>query len=269
MSTPAQEQQRVQQRAAWLADTAANALNAARVSLLQAADVTRDVDAYLRRSEQEVFELPVQAQRVQFAEEPRPFQRNAQEVADQIDQRLSAARRGIDEVRDRVGDGARALKAGRDALTELSTLPVQHDHAAMDRLSHQLNSLDRAVGNFSESIDSADRRLVGAREALDPLINSSVHVDDRQAAAARITTAAQGADTQLMQTRSGLNSLNQAFDDSHVDSHQAAAESADLARAFHAAANPTPRAAQQHQAAATEEAHKPKESEISSRLRDL
>jgi len=269
VSTPAQEQQRIQERAAWLAETAANALHSARASLGHAADVTRDVDAYLRRSEQEVFELPVQAHQVQFAEQAQPFQRNAQYLAAEADDRLRAGRRGIDEVRDRIGDGARALKAGRDALTELSQLPVQHDHAAMSRLSHQLDSLDRAVGNFSESIDSADRRLVAAREALDPLINSSMYVDDRQSAAARITTAAHGADTQLMQTRIGLNSLNEAFDDSRGDSYQAAAESADLARAFQAAANPTPRAAQQHQAAASDEAHKPKESEISSRLRGL
>ena len=61
----------MQERAAWLAETAANALHSARVSLGHAADVTRDVDAYLKRSEQEVFELPAQAHQVQFAEEAR------------------------------------------------------------------------------------------------------------------------------------------------------------------------------------------------------
>ncbi len=269
MSTPAQEQARAQERAAWLAETAFNALTAARTSLGRAADVTREVDNYLRRSEEEIFELPVQANRVQTADEPRPFQRNAQELADQADQRIRYARQGITEVRDNVADGGRALRASRDALTELSELPVQHDVAAMDRLSHQLNTLDAAVGNFTESIDNADRRLVATREALDPLVNSSGHVDNRQAAAALITDAAQSADAQLMQTRAGLNTLNEAFEDTHGDSTQATAESAELARAFHAAANPTPRAAQQHQPAAADEAHKPKDSEIASRLRDL
>ncbi|GAA1718941.1 hypothetical protein GCM10009745_79830 [Kribbella yunnanensis] len=265
MSTPAQEQQ----RAAVLADTAFRALTAARVSLGEAADTTRDVDNYLRRSEEDIFELPPQANRVREAEEPAPFQRNAQYLAGQVDDRLRAGRRGIDEVRDRLGDGARALKASREALTELSELPVEHDQAAMSRLAYQLDTLDRAVDNFGESINQADRRLVAAREAIDPLLNSSQYVDDRQATAARITNVAESLDTQLMQTRAGLRTLNEGFDDARGDANQAKGESAELAKAFHAAANPTPRADQHPQKAATDAAHKPKESEITSRLRDL
>ncbi|MFI5730216.1 hypothetical protein ACIA49_08865 [Kribbella sp. NPDC051587] len=268
MSTPAQEQQRAQERAAWLAETAANALSAARSSLGRAADVTRDVDNFLRRSEQEVFELPGQANRIAVESEPRPWVRNVQQLADQADQRVRYGQQGINEVRDRLSDGARALKAGRDALTELSELPVEHDQAAMSRLSSRIDALDRAVVDFGEGIDNADRRLVATRETLDPLINSSANVQDRDATAAGITNAAQTADSQLMHTRAGLNTLNQAFDNTQADSHHAAAESADLARAFHAAANPTPRTDQQTQPAAADEAHHPK-SDIASRLRDL
>lgn len=269
MSTPAQEQARAQAWAARLADTAFQAMAAARVALGRAADVTQEVDAYVLRSEREIFELPEQAHQVQIAEKAQPFQRNAQALAGEADQRIRYARRGIDEVRDCLGDGARALKASREALTELSDLPVQQDNAAMTRLSSQLNTLDAAVGDFTESIDNADRRLVAAREALDPLVNSSLYVDNREATAALITNAAHSADTQLMQTRAGLGTLNEGLDYARGDSTQATAESAELAKAFHAAANPTPRSAQHPQHAATDEPHKPKESELTSRLRGL
>ncbi|TDD63105.1 hypothetical protein E1263_02030 [Kribbella antibiotica] len=269
MSTPAAEQQRTQERAAWLADIAANALHSARGSLGRAAHVTQEVDNYLRRSEEELAYLPGQANQVRAAEgETRPFVRNAQHLAGTADDRIRHGQAGIAEVRNQLDQGANALRAGREALNELSTLPVQHDTAAMVRLAYKIGALDNAVQNAHHGMDEASRRLTSARDSLAPLVNGAP-TQDRESTAALINQSATAADTQLANARLGLGTLNESFATTQGDSQAAAADSADLARHFAAAANPTPSAAQQHQPAAGDEAHKPKESEIASRLRGL
>ncbi|GAA0580296.1 hypothetical protein HPO96_20180 [Kribbella sandramycini] len=260
MSTPSLEPQR---RAAELAEFAANALHDARLKLSHAADATQELNTVLRRAEDEIYELPLQASKMEATGQARPFLQNAQYVADQIDRRLENGGHLVGEIRDRLDSATTGLQAGRQALEELSRLPVEHDRELMDRLSHRISDLNTAVNSAHDGLDRANTRIGRAQESLGGLIE---HRSEPSPTFVRDTAA--DVDRDLMHTRTGVRELAEDLD-GHDPNAAATAQDAELARAFHAGAYTTAKSAQRHQPAAADEAHKPAETEITSRLRGL
>jgi chromosome segregation ATPase len=239
------------EQAALLAEQAANALAAARTSLGLAADVTDEVDNVLRRSENDIYELPAQARLVRDNEDPQRHLRIAQGAAEEIEQRLRNGQAGLVEVRDHLDQGARALDAGRQILTELEQLPGQQGEAT-DRLRSRLDGLGRAVRDAGEGVEAAGRRLADARLNIEPLIYQSRQIDDPHRTAAVIGDAGANVQNDVMVVQRRLAGLREDFEAARPNATAAAQQSAELAMAARAAMNPTPASAQRGSAGSSE-----------------
>jgi hypothetical protein len=244
MSTP-------NEQAALLAEQAANALAAARTSLGFAAEATDEVDSVLRRSENDVYELATQAELVRKTDDPQRHLRNAQGAANDIDWRIGNGQTGLAEVREHLDQGARALNAGRQFLTELEQLPGQRGEAT-NLLRSRLDGLGGAVREAGEGVEDAGRRLAAARRNIEPLIYQSRHIDDPGRTAAVIGDAGANVQHDMRVVQGGLAGLREGFEVAQPNATAAAQQSADLARAAKAAMNPTPTSAQRDSTAFSE-----------------
>jgi hypothetical protein len=227
------------EQAALLAEQAANALAAARTSLIFAAEATDNVDSILRRTENDIYELPTQARLVRDTDEPQRHLRNAQGAADEIERRIRNGQAGLVDVRDHLDQGDRALNAGRQILTELEQLPGQQGEAT-DRLRSRLDGLGRAVRDAGEGVEEAGKRLAAARRNIEPLIYQSSHIDDPRRTAAVINEAGVSVENDVMAVHRRLAGLRDDFDAARPNATAAAQQSAELAMAARAAMNPTP-----------------------------
>jgi hypothetical protein len=244
MSTP-------NEQAALLAEQAASALAAARRSLGLAADVTDEVDKVLKRSENGIDELPDHARLMRETNNPQWSLLNANRAAEVIEQRLRVGQSGIADVRDHLDQGARALDAGRQFLTELEQLPGQQGKE-LDRLRFRLDGLGRAVRDAGEGVDEAGKRIAAARRNIEPLIYPPNHIDDRHRTAAMIGNTGANVQNDVMAVRSRLAGLREDFDLTQPNATVAAWQSAELATAARAAMNPTPASAQRSSAGSSE-----------------
>jgi chromosome segregation ATPase len=225
------------EQAALLAEQAANALAAARTSLSIAADVTDEVDSVLRRSENDIYELPTQARLVRDTDDPQRHLRNAQGAAEEIERRLRNGQAGLVDVRDHLDQGARALDAGRQILTELEQLPGQQGEAT-DRLRSRLDGLGRAVRDAGEGVEQAGKRLAAARRNIEPLIYQTSRIDDPHRTAAVIGDAGANVQNDVMAVQRRLAGLREDFDTARPNTAAAAQQGAELAMVVRAATNP-------------------------------
>src|SRR3989442_1587071 len=131
---------------------------AARSSLSQAADAADAVDTALPKGEADIAVLPGQANQVRYGEEPQPHLRNAQGIADNLDDWLRKRANELNEARDHVDVSARAITTGRQSLGELEQLPGQRTEAT-EELGYRLDGLDRAVRTAGEGIDRTTQHL--------------------------------------------------------------------------------------------------------------
>jgi hypothetical protein len=239
------------EQAAQLAEQAANALAEARRSLGVAADVTDEVDKVLRRSENGIDELPAHARLMRETEDPQLRLRNAYRAAEVIEQRLRDGQAGLGDVREHLDQGARALDAGRQILTELERLPGQQGEAT-DHLRSRLDGLGRAVRDAGEGVEEAGKRLAAARRNIEPLIYAPGHIDDPHRTATVIGDTGANVQNDVMAVRRRLAGLREDFDAAGPNATAAARQSADLAVAARAAMNPTPASAQRGAAGSSE-----------------
>jgi chromosome segregation ATPase len=249
--TPAQ----VAERAAALAEMTANALNAARRSLGEAADLTDVVDNRLRDVEYGVDELSAQANRVRFAENQEEAEyplRTARYAASEVQEDLRRAQGAIYEVRDRLEQSARAIASGRTFLNELDELPGQRSEAN-DQLRYRLDAFDRAVHGAMAGAERTDWRLRAARENLEPLVNVPGTVHDQDRTAAVIREAGADATQAVDGARGGIRTLREDFDATRSEASHISQDSSELAAALRAGMNPTPPSEQTAPGAATED----------------
>ncbi|GAB2633676.1 hypothetical protein [Kribbella swartbergensis] len=257
MSTPANEMTPAQaaERAAALAEMTSNALQAARGSLGNAADLTDEVDRRLRGAENDITSVTGMANRVRYAataEDAEPILRNARQMADEIREDLRRGQRGVGEIRDYLEQGARAIAAGRSFLDELDSLPGRQSDSN-DQLRYRLAALDRAVHGAMAGAERTDWRLTAARQNLEPLLNVPGTVADQSRVAAVIQEV--GADTEkaVGDARGGLGALREDFDNTWPDAGNLAHDSAELAHAIRAGTNPTPPSARTTPGASAED----------------
>jgi len=259
MSTPADERAAlIAEHAANLADQTAYALIAVRTTLNYAADAADQVDTMLRRAENEIDELSSRASLVrtaETAEEAEPHLRLARDAANDLTDDLQRVQRGVDEVREHLEAGGRAIADGRSFLDELDSLPGQRSEAN-DQLRDRLAYLDRAVHGAMAGVDRTNWRLNQGQQNLEPLLNvpGTVHDQDRSAAVVQEV----GADTgeAIGDARGGVRLLREDLDRTRPDAWSIAQDSVELAHAVRAGTNPTPPSAQQAPAASSEQDHR-------------
>ncbi|MFG1815943.1 hypothetical protein ACGFIF_19425 [Kribbella sp. NPDC049174] len=257
MSTPADGMTPAQaaERAAALAEMTANALNTARTSLGDAADLTDVVDRRLRDVEHGVGVLSDQANRVRFAENQEEAEfplRTARYAAYDVQEDLRRAQGGIDEVRDRLEQSARSIAAGREFLNELDELPGQRSEAN-DQLRYRLAAFDRAVHGAIAGVERTDWRLRTARENLEPLVNVPGTVHDQGRAAAVIQEAGSDATQAVDGARGGIRTLREDFEATWSEASNISHDSNELADALRAGMNPTKPAEQTGPASSAED----------------
>lgn len=257
------------ERVAALTDQTAAALSAARSSLVSAGAITDHIRQGLRRSESDIADLAGQASGVRHADEPRPYLRNAQELADGIDSRMRAGQRGLSEVGDDLAQASRALAAGLQFVAELEQLP-ERQVAETEQLRQRLEVLGRAVGEAGDVAEEVGAQLGAARQNVEPLLYSSANVDDRDRTAAMITEAGTGADNDVMSVQRRLAGLSENLDNAQPQAAAAAHLGADLANTARIASNPTQAADQAKPgSAAGEDAHRHPSEPAHSAIRDL
>jgi ABC-type transporter Mla subunit MlaD len=179
--------------------------------LSSAAATAQDVKQLLRRSEPDIAELTGQAPRVRYADEPRPYLRNAQQLADDVDRRMRAGQRGLGEVGEDLAQATRALNAGRQFVAELEQLP-EREVAETEHLRQRLEVLGGAVRNATDAAEEIGTQLGVARQNVEPVLNASMHVDDRDRTAAMIAEAGTGADNDVMSVQRRLAALGEDLD---------------------------------------------------------
>jgi chromosome segregation ATPase len=246
MSTPQE------QAAAQLTDETASALVTAKIALTLAADAAQDVDAGLRRAEDEIGELAGQANRMYDSDVPDRQMMYAQEAAGEIGRRIGRGHEGLDEVRRQLGRASGALEAGRRSLGELEQVPGQQGEATT-RLRRRLDSLSEVVEAAGRGTDRAGERLAETSRDLDRLRQSPERVQDREEAADAIRRAGRNVDEGVMDVRGGLRGLQQGLEDAGSEATTAARESVELATAARAGLNPTPASAQRVSQGAAEQ----------------
>jgi chromosome segregation ATPase len=257
------------ERVAALTDQTAAALAAARSSLGSAAVTTENVRQVLRRSEGDIAELAGQATRVRYADEPRPYLRNAQELAEDVDRRMRDGQRGLGEVGDDLEQATRALDAGRQFVAELEQLP-ERQVAETEHLRQRVEALSSAVRNAGDVVQDVGARLGAARQNVEPLLESSGHVDDRDRTAAMIAQAGSGVDNDVMSVQRRLAGLSENLDHAQPQAAAAAHLGADLANTARVAANPTKASDQSKPgSAADQDPHRRTNEPAHSALRDL
>ena len=257
------------ERVAALTDQTAAALAAARGSLGAAAATTDDVRQVLRRSEGDLAELVGQGTKVSYAEEPRPYLRNAQQLADDADRRMRDGQRGLAEVGGNLEQANRALNAGRQFVAELETLP-EREVAQTEQLKQRLEVLGSAVRNAGEVVQDINGQLGAARAKVEPAVYVSSNLDDPVRTASTITQAGRGADNDVMSVQRRLAGLSENLDHAQPQAAQAAHLGADLANTARVAANPTKAADQAKPGSASDqEPHRKSTEPAHSALRDL
>jgi hypothetical protein len=239
-------------QAAYLAELTANAMAAARSRLSQAAAAAEAVDKALHKGEADIAELPGRANQVRYAEEPQPHLRNAQGIADNLDDWLRRRASELDEARDHVDVGARAIMTGRQSLGELEELPGQRTEAT-EQLRQRLDGLDRAVRTAGEGIDRTTQLLRQARTSVEPLLYAAGSVNDRDRTAAMITDVGSDLDSKVGKARGELRTLSEDLDGAQPNANVAAWQSEELATALRAGMNPTPQSAQRTSDASSEQ----------------
>jgi hypothetical protein len=260
MSTPAGERtpEQVAEHAAALTEMTANALNAARLRVANAAETTDEVDRRLRWSENDIESITAMAGRVRFAEsgeDAEPILRNARQMAYDIDDSLRKGQGGVAEIRDHLDGGARAIAAGRGFLDELDSLPG-HRSDANDQLRYRLAALDRAVHGAMAGTERTGWRLSAARQNLEPLLDVPGRVEDQARTAAVIQEVGTDAGKAVGDARGGLGTLREDFEATEPEARSIAADSEELANAIRAGSNPTRPSEQATPAASAEDPRK-------------
>jgi len=242
VSEPTPEENR--QRAALAADTAVNALSAARNSLSFAADTAVEVDKALFRSEQEIDALRSYASHVrERRDEPWRSVRSALESGQDVEERLRQAQRGLGEVRDHLEQSARAIAAGREFLDDIERVPGYRSEAT-DQLRNRLAGLDRAVHGSIAGVERTGWRLTAAQQNLKPVLEVSLSEEQRERTAATIDEVSAGVTRDVAHARGGIEVLGDNFADDRADAWNVGKDTSDLATAIRAGTNPTPQSAQ-------------------------
>ncbi len=223
-----------------LAEEAAAATAAARQSMSNAVGVADELDGLLRRCENEVDEFSHQGRLAANAEYPMRHALNARGIAEDIDGRLRSALRGLDELDGELDRAARALDAAGRAQYQLGEAPGRDPRATGSALS-RVEGLAGVVQQAKESAEGARRRIGLTRQDLRARVDQAPN-PERDRAAAELEAAGQSARDDVEYLRGRFQGARDGLDSAVPVANQAGYESAELATAMRAAANPTPAA---------------------------
>src|SRR6266508_636620 len=165
---------------------------------------------------------------------------NAVGVADELDGRLRSALRGLDELDGELDRAARALDAAGRAQYQLGEAPGRDPRATGSALS-RVEGLARVVQQAKESAEGARRRIGLTRQDLRARVDQAPN-RERDRAAAELEAAGESARDDVEYLRGQFQGARDGLDGAVPVANQAGYESAELATAMRAAANPTPAA---------------------------
>lgn len=198
----------------------------------------------LERNSDDLGVLRQQAERVRTFDDvpPATILRSAMQDADGIDTRLRNTSGRIDELRGDLERAGRHLGEGAKAHAKLVD-ELGGPTPQTEQLGSRLKDLSGAVEAAQGSLNAADRQIGGAREALNTLIMTDLQAD-RAGTEAKIQTAHSAVTQGAAGLGSQLKGATQRLDGVGPQLNAATAESQALAKAAHAALNPTPKSQQ-------------------------
>ncbi|TCO49275.1 hypothetical protein EV646_103253 [Kribbella antiqua] len=254
MSEPAPEltKEQVRQQAANLADTAANAVAKVRSELAIAAAAAEAAEKRLWVVEDDIAELPRQADYMRESKRPREHLFAAQRAADKINQQLVEAQKDVAEVQEKLGRAAKAFSVAGESLDKIDALPTEQAATEVQpedpgqpvtttaQLRARLTTLGNAFNAAVETIENTRAQLAFIRSNLDHLRSHSLEFTNPTTTGSLIDTVATVVGSDVEDLHGGLKAVYYS-DDLAGEASQGANE---LEIAFRAAANPTSTSAQ-------------------------
>jgi hypothetical protein len=185
-------------RAQDLAETARNATAAARNYLSIAMELGEETRRAISRCEEDVREIRGQDRGILDGEHPRPYMRNAIELADLTDRGLVATEARIQEMGEYLSSAGTALEVARDSLRELDARGAQWAPPSQVRfLESRIIGLGKAVDEARPVVEEARVRVARARGNLEPMLYARPEVEARAAAAMAVQIVGDSAERNL------------------------------------------------------------------------
>jgi chromosome segregation ATPase len=198
----------------------------------------------VERNNDDIGMLRQQAERVQTQDdvEPATILHSAGVDAGTIDARLRRTSGQVDEIRGDLERAGKHLVEGSKAhaklVDELGGATPQ-----TDELGKRLQDLSGAVEAAHKSLNAADRCIGDARGSLNSLIMTNLQAD-RAGAQAKIESTHTSTRAGAADLTTELKNVTKRLDGVQPQLQEATAESQALAKAAHAALNPTPKSQQ-------------------------
>jgi predicted nucleic acid-binding Zn-ribbon protein len=254
VSEPAGEltEEQVREAASRLADTAANALAKVRSELAIAADAAEAAEKRLWVVEDDVAELPRQAEFMRESKRPREHLFAAQRAADRIDGQLVEAQKDVAEVQKKLERAAKAFDVAGDSLDKIDALPAEQDATEAQpevpgqpvtttaQLRVRLTTLGNAFNAAVETTENTRAQLEFIRSNLDHLRSHSLEFTNPTTTGELIDRVGTVVGSDVEDLHGGLKAVYHS-DELAGEASQGANE---LEIAFRAAANPTESSAQ-------------------------
>lgn len=231
------------ERADVLVAETAHAIAAARYYLSVAVTIGDETRGGIARCENDVAELRSQSAGIRHGEHPRPYLRNAQDLAETTNRGLRATQGRITELNDYLNSAGAALDVGRRAMQQLDglrpTLETEQDQ--LQFLGSRIEGLSAGLDQARPAVEEAHTRLARARGNLEPLLYGPGDVQNRSASSQAVEVAGEAATSNLRAAREGVtDSQTQVHDlmlSAEMAEHGTAALS-EAARAARAASSP-------------------------------
>jgi beta-galactosidase/beta-glucuronidase len=254
VSEPAPEltKEQVRQLAGNLADIAANAAAKAHAELKLAAIAAEAADKRLWAVEDDIPELPKQADLMRESKRPREHLFAAQNAADKIDVQLAEAQADVAEVQKKLGKAALPLRVAMESLDKIDELHAGAGETSVQpedpgqpvtttaQLRARLTTLDTAYQAAVGSTENTRAQLEFIRSNLDHLRRHSLEFTSPATTGSLIDLVGKVVGDDVDDLHGGLKDV-WSSDDLAAGASQGASE---LETAFRAGMNPPPGSAQ-------------------------
>lgn len=225
-------------RAAQYAEEAAAAIHRVRIVLNYAAGAAQEGDLMLGRGRGASSDLTTSGELMSRSDEPRRHLLDAESYSGETGQRVGTGGDILRDVRENLERGRGHLRAGRQAVVQLSRLPGQGSELA-NNLHDRLDRLEAVVHHADQRAVEVAAKLAVAQGNVEPML-AQARFGDLQVTADTVRATGTHTRRNLEAAQEDLDGLRRDIDGISPELAKAERESSELEMHARAAMNPTP-----------------------------